>query len=320
MDVIDKDILSIGRNVIEQEIISLNKLKECLDSSFSDAIELILSSRGKVVITGIGKSGIIAKKIASTFSSTGTPAIFLHPAEAIHGDLGIVEKDDIVIAISNSGETPELIAILPIIKRWGNSVILITNKYKSTLSKYADVLLCLHVEKEACPMNLAPTSSSTNTLALGDALAVALFTLKGFKEEDFAKFHPGGALGKKLMKVSQVMHLDIPIVSPDTPLKEAVIEISEKRFGATFVVEEQKLVGIITDGDIRRAIRNGISLDNSSSKDIMTKNPKYITPDEYVLQALEIMERFNITVLPVLEGNRPVGIVHIHDILKSGAL
>lgn len=316
----DKDILDIGKKVLKEEINALSTLEANLGEEFVKAVLLILNTKGKLVLTGIGKSGIIAKKIASTLSSTGTPAVFLHPAEAIHGDLGIIEKDDTVIAISNSGETPELVAIIPIIKRWGNKIILITNKEPSTLSKHADIVLKIYVEKEACPMNLAPTSSSTNTLALGDAIAVTLLTLKNFKEEDFARFHPGGALGKKLMKVSQVMNTELPVVRPETPLKEAVIEISEKRYGATLVVDGDRLIGIITDGDIRRAIKSGISLDSSLARDIMTKNPKYVQPDEYVLQALEIMERFNITVLPVLEDGKPVGIVHIHDILKSGAL
>lgn len=315
-----REILQIGKNVLKEEIKALSDLENNLDVGFVKAVDLILNTKGKVILTGIGKSGIIAKKIASTLSSTGTPAVFLHPAEAIHGDLGVIEKEDVIIAISNSGETPELVAIIPIIKRWGNKIILITNKQHSTLSNYADIVLTLYVEKEACPMNLAPTSSSTNTLALGDAIAITLLTLKNFKEEDFAKFHPGGSLGKKLMKVCQIMNTNLPVVKPETPLKEAVIEMSEKRYGATLVVENGTLIGIITDGDIRRAIKSGVSLDKSLAKDIMTKNPKYTQPDAYVLQALEVMERFNITVLPVLENDTPVGIIHIHDILKSGAL
>lgn len=320
MAVENRDIIQIGKKVLEDEIEALSNLAKNIDDSFVEAVELILNTKGKVVFTGIGKSGIIAKKISSTFSSTGTPSTFLHPAEAIHGDLGMVEKEDTIIAVSNSGETPELIAIIPILKRWGNKVILITNRENSTLSQYADIVLRLHVDREACPMNLAPTSSSTNTLALGDALAVTLLTLKNFKEEDFATFHPGGALGKKLMKVSQVMKTNLPVVKPKTPLKEVVVEISEKRYGATLVVDGERLVGIITDGDIRRAIKSGVSLDNSLAKDIMTEKPKSIYPDAYVLKALEIMERFDITVLPVVENGKPVGIVHIHDILKSGAL
>lgn len=251
----NKDILQIGKKVLEEEIKALNSLKDNLDENFVEAVKLILNTKGKIVVTGIGKSGIIGKKISSTLSSTGTPSIFLHPAEAIHGDLGVIEKEDIVIAISNSGETPELVAIIPIIKRWGNKVILITNKNNSTLSKHADITLNLYVEREACPLNLAPTSSSTNTLALGDAIAVALLTVKEFKEEDFARFHPGGSLGKKLMKVYQVMKTVIPKVNPDTPVKDAIVEISEKGYGATFVMDKDKLVGIITDGDIRRAIK-----------------------------------------------------------------
>lgn len=315
-----KDIISIGKDVIDQEIEALKNLREKLDENFAEAIKILLNTKGKVIVTGIGKSGIIGKKISSTLSSTGTPSVFLHPAEAIHGDLGVVEKEDTILAISNSGETSELLAIIPILKRWGNKIILLTNRENSTLSKESDVVLNLHVEKEACPLNLAPTSSSTNTLSLGDAIAITLLTLKDFKKEDFARFHPGGSLGKKLMKISQVMKMVIPSVSPNTTLRDVVAEISEKGFGATLVMEGGKMVGIITDGDIRRAIRNGISLDNSLAKDIMTKNPKYLTVDHYVLQALEIMESFNITVLPVLEGDRPIGVIHIHDILKSGAL
>ncbi|MCX7737988.1 MAG: KpsF/GutQ family sugar-phosphate isomerase [Hydrogenothermaceae bacterium] len=315
-----RDIIQIGKKVLEEEINALSNLKNNLCESFSKAVEIVLNSRGKVILTGIGKSGIIAQKIASTLSSTGTPSIFLHPAEAIHGDLGVVEKEDVVIAISNSGETPELIAIVPILKRWGNKIILITNKENSTLSRYGDVVVNIHVEREACPLNLAPTSSSTNTLALGDAIAIALLTLKEFKEEDFARFHPGGSLGKRLMRVSQIMKTELPVVNPEIPLKEAIIEISEKRYGATLVIQDSKMLGIITDGDIRRAVKKGFSLDRSLARDVMTVNPKYTTPDSYVLQALELMERYNITVLPVVEKDVPVGIVHIHDILKSGVV
>jgi len=318
-----EEIVNIGRLVLEEEKKALENVIKGLDKSFKEAVELILNTKGKIIITGMGKSGLIGKKISATFSSTGTPSVFLHPAEAIHGDLGVISKEDIVLAISNSGETPELLAIMPTIKRWGNKIISITNNPNSTLAKLSDIHLNLNIDKEACLLNLAPTSSSTATLALGDALAVAVYTMKGFTAEDFAKFHPGGSLGKKLMKVREIMHTGekLPIVKPTTPLKEVVINISEKGFGATLVVDDNnKLMGIITDGDLRRFINKGGSIDNSKAIDIMTKNPKYITLDKYVLEALEIMERHNITILPVLEDGKPIGIIHLHDILKSGVI
>lgn len=317
----DAQIIETGKKTIEEEIRALNRLKDSLDENFEKAVKLILQTEGKVIITGMGKSGLIGKKIASTMASTGTPAFFLHPAEALHGDLGMVEKKDLVVAISNSGETPELLAIIPVLKRWGNKIIAITNKKDSSLAKQSDIVLYLNVDKEACPLNLAPTSSSTATLVLGDALAVALLKLRDFKSEDFAMFHPGGSLGKKLMKVSQIMKKDIPTVYEYTPLKEAVLVISEKGLGATLVIDEiGNLVGIITDGDLRRFINKGKSIDSSTAKDVMTYNPKTANPDWLVLQALEFMEKYNITVLPVVEGSKPVGIIHIHDILKSGAV
>jgi arabinose-5-phosphate isomerase len=317
----DVPIIDLAKQTIEEEIRALNRLKDSIDESFEKAVKLILETQGKVVVTGMGKSGLIGKKIAATLSSTGTPAFFLHPAEALHGDLGMVEKNDLVIAISNSGETPELMAIVPILKRWGNKIIAITNRKDSSLAKLSDVVLYLNVDKEACPLNLAPTSTSTATLVLGDALAVVLLKLRDFKSEDFAMFHPGGSLGKKLMRVSQIMRKDLPIVKEDTPLKEAVLVISEKGLGATLVVDnEGNLVGIITDGDLRRFINKGKSIDNSLTKEAMTLNPKTSSPDWLVLQALEVMEKYNITVLPVVEDKKPVGIIHIHDILKSGAV
>ncbi len=314
-------VVNIGKKVVEDEILALEKLKSSLDESFEKAVSLILQTEGKIVVTGIGKSGLIGKKISSTLSSTGTPSFFLHPAEAIHGDLGMVEKDDLIIAISNSGETPELLAIIPILKRWGNKIISITNKKDSTLAKYSDVVLFLNIDKEACPLNLAPTSTSTATLVLGDALAITLLTLRNFKPEDFARFHPGGSLGKKLLKVHQIMKTDLPLAYEDTPLKESIITISEKGMGAVLVLDkENNLTGIITDGDLRRYINKGGSIDESFSYQAMTKNPKVAYKDWYVLQALEVMERYNITVLPVVENNKPIGILHIHDILKSGAV
>jgi len=317
------DILKFGKEIIEEEIRALNRLKDALDENFEKAVNLILNTTGKVIITGIGKSGIIGKKIASTFSSTGTPSFFLHPAEAIHGDLGMVEKEDLIIAISNSGESPELIAIIPTLKRWGNKIIAITNNPNSTLAKNSDIVLYLNIDKEACPLNLAPTSSTTATLVLGDALASTLLTIRNFKKEHFAEFHPGGTLGKKLMKVSKIMHTGekIPIVPENTPLQDAIITMSEKGFGAVLIVDKNNhLKGILTDGDLRRFIKKGGSIDKSKVEDAMTISPKYITEDMLVLEALEIMERYKITVLPVVKDNIPIGLVHLHDILKSGVV
>ncbi len=319
----DQQIIETGKRVIREERNALKGTEEAIDENFSRAVKLILGIKGKVVVTGMGKSGLVGQKIAATLASTGTPAFFLHPGEAIHGDLGMISKEDAVLAISNSGETPELLAIIPTIKRWGNPVIAITNNPNSTLAKQSDIHLYLNVEKEACPLNLAPTSTSTATLALGDALAVALLELRGFSEEDFAQLHPGGSLGKKLMRVSEIMHTgdELPIVHPDTPLKETVLIMSEKGFGAALVVDKEgNLVGIITDGDLRRFLEAGGSIDKCLTEKAMTKNPKYITKDKLVVEALELMERYNITVLPIVENGKPIGLIHLHDILKAGVV
>ncbi|WP_457640628.1 KpsF/GutQ family sugar-phosphate isomerase [Persephonella sp.] len=319
----NKTPLEIGKRVLIEERNALSKTVEAIDENFNKAVELILNTKGKVVVTGMGKSGLVGKKIAATLASTGTPSFFLHPAEAIHGDLGMISKEDVILAISNSGETPELLAIIPTIKRWGNRVISITNNPSSTLAMESDIHLYLNIEKEACPLNLAPTSSSTATLALGDALAITLLEMRGFTAEDFAKFHPGGSLGKKLMRASEIMHKgdELPVVYPETELKETVIIMSEKGFGTALVVDNNhKLTGIITDGDLRRFIKKGGSIDKSKTEEAMTKNPKVINKDVLVVEALEIMERFNITVLPVVEENKPVGLIHLHDILKSGVI
>ncbi len=319
----DKRPVEIGKRVLKEEKEALESLLNSLDDNFDKAVETILNTKGKVVVTGMGKSGLVGKKISATLASTGTPSFFLHPAEAIHGDLGMISKEDLVLAISNSGETPELLAIIPTIKRWGNKVIAITNNPSSTLAKESDIHIFLNVEREACPLNLAPTSSSTATLALGDALAVALLEMRGFTAEDFARFHPGGSLGKKLMRVQEIMHKgeELPIVYPDTPLKETVLVMSEKGFGSAFVVDKEgSIVGIITDGDLRRFLKKGGSIDRGLTKEGMTENPKYINKDTLVVEALEIMEKYNITVLPVVENQKPIGIVHLHDILKSGVI
>ncbi len=319
----EQEILNIGRKVLDEESNAIQSTKQALDNNFVKAVNLIFNIRGKLIVTGMGKSGLVGQKIAATLASTGTPSFFLHPAEAIHGDLGMISKEDAVLAISNSGETPEILAIIPTIKRWGNPVIAITNNLNSKLAKESDIHLYLNVKREACRLNLAPTSTTTATMALGDALAVALLEMRGFTSEDFARFHPGGSLGKKLMKVGELMHTgeELPIVHPDTPLKEAVLVMSEKGFGAALVTDENgDLVGIITDGDLRRFIESGGSIDKCLVERVMTKNPKFVTKDQLIVEALEIMERYNITVLPVLENKKPIGLIHLHDILKSGVV
>ncbi len=270
-----------------------------------------------MVLTGVGKSGLICKKIAATLSSTGTPAFFLHPTDAAHGDLGMLRGEDTVIAISNSGETAELLNILPIIKSFGIPVIGITSNPDSTLAKLSDIVLNVGVKKEACPLNLAPTTSTTATLALGDAIAGALMKLKGFTPEEFARFHPGGKLGIRLSKVKELMRSgeELPKVSPETQLKDVIIEISKKKLGATLVMEGDKLVGIITDGDLRRAFERGKDL-KTKAKEIMTKSPKTIYQESFAEEALSKMEKYKITVLPVVnKEDKVVGIIHLHDIL-----
>ncbi|HIQ48280.1 MAG TPA: KpsF/GutQ family sugar-phosphate isomerase [Aquifex aeolicus] len=316
-----KDILELGRKVISEEIRGLERLRSSLDENFSKASLLILKCEGKVVLTGIGKSGHVARKIASTFSSTGTPSVFLHPAEALHGDLGLIEKKDVVIAISNSGESSEVLAIVPYLKLQGVPLIGITNNPESSLAKHSDIVLTLNIDKEACPLDLAPTTSSTATLVLGDALAMVVMQLKGFTKKDFALRHPAGSLGRKLRLVKDLYHTgeEMPIVKENTPMKEVIIEMTAKGFGATAVVnEEGKLVGIITDGDLRRFVNRGGSFESTTAKDVMTKNPKTIYPDEIALAALKKMEDHNITVLIVVnKENKPIGIIHMHDILKA---
>jgi len=308
--------------VLTEEAQALKRLADSLDESFSAAVELLAKTKGRVVLTGVGKSGLICKKIAATFSSTGTPAFFLHPTDAAHGDLGMLRGEDTVIAVSNSGETEELLTIIPLIKSFGIPVIAITSNPKSSLARLSDIILDLKVKKEACPLNLAPTTSTTLTLALGDALAAALMKKKGFKPEDFARFHPGGKLGIRLAKVKEVMRKgeEIPKVSPETPLKEAIFEISSKKLGATLVANGEKLVGIVTDGDLRRALERGIDL-SSPVKEVMTKNPKVINQESYAEEALKLMELHKITVLPVVDEAKTLkGIIHLHDILGRRVL
>ncbi len=310
-------ILKEAKRVLIEEATALNKLAEKLNENFERAVKILLNTKGRVVLTGIGKSGLICKKIAATLSSTGTPAFFLHPSDAAHGDLGMLKGEDTVIAISNSGETAELLNIIPIIKSFGIPIIAITNNLNSSLARLSDVTLLLHVDKEVCPLNLAPTTSTTATLALGDALAVVLMKIKGFKDEDFAKFHPGGKLGIRLSKVKDIMRTgkEIPIVSPQTPLKEVILEMSSKKLGSTLVMDKNRLIGIITDGDLRRAMEKNVNFE-TKAEEIMTKNPKTIEEDTFAEKAIEKMEKYKITVLPVVDekGNLK-GILHLHDIL-----
>ncbi len=315
-------ILENGREVILKEGEAVRQLADRLDRNFVDAVELILECRGRVIITGMGKSGLVGKKVAATLSSTGIASFFLHAAEGIHGDLGLVRSEDILIAISKSGATDELNQILPAVKRMGSKIILMTAQLNSPLASKCDIVLDCSVPSEAGPNNLIPTSSATAALVMGDALALALLMERDFTTEDFAYLHPGGMLGKRLlMKVSDLMHTnsEIPIVHPETSVREAIIEVSGKSLGAALVVDgEGLLVGIFTDGDLRRLVQNEKAFYDMTIGQVMTGNPKAIDPDSILDKALAMMEQYAITVLPVVDPNhRPVGILHLHDILKS---
>lgn len=320
----ENDRIERAGRVLAVEAAAIEGLRGKLDERFGKAVDLLLAARGKVVVSGMGKSGLIARKIAATLASTGTPAFFLHPAEGIHGDIGMVRRGDVVIALSNSGETEELVRLMPVFQRMGLPVIALTGDAGSTLGRYADVTLDVGVREEACPLGLAPTASTTAALAMGDALAVVLFEEKGFSVEDFARLHPGGALGRRLQTISDLMHTgdEIPLVSPDTPLKDALFTISAKRLGVTGVVDgDGRLVGIITDGDVRRATSAGVDLFNTTAGAVMTASPKGIASTELAAAALRRMEEFSITSLFVFDPRdrgRPVGIVHVHDLLKAG--
>jgi len=320
-------IIDRAKQVLHIEAKAIEQLVERIDEEFVQAVELILACEGKVVVTGVGKSGIIGQKIASTLASTGTPAFFLHPTEGSHGDLGMLGKKDIVVAISNSGETDELSQILPLIKRYGNKLIAMTGKANSTLARAGDVVLDVSVEEEACPLGLAPTASTTVTLAMGDALAVVLLEKRGFKKEDFAILHPGGKLGKRLLlKVRDLMHVgeELPMVYENALMKEALVEITSKRMGVTGVMNEQEeLVGVITDGDLRRSLERYTDLLERTAAEAMTKNPKRIEADTLAAQAVQRMEEHSITSLFVFDkaGERtPRGIIHLHDLLKAGVV
>ncbi len=316
-------VKNIAIDTIRSEIEAIKRLELLIDENFEKAIERIYGSKGKVILTGVGKSGHIAKKIASTMASVGTPAVFLHPNEALHGDLGIVTKEDIVIALSNSGESAEILYMIPYIKTINCFLISITNKKDSTLARQSDINISLNIEKEACPLNLAPTSSTSAMLVLGDAMAMSLLKLSGFKEEDFAMLHPAGFLGKKLKQVQDIAHFGekTPIVKKDAKIYEAIIEITQKGFGATAVVDEKGyLIGVLTDGDIRRILESKIDINTTSVYEVCTKSPKTVSKTDIVAKALSIMENHKITVLIITETeqNKPIGIIHLHDILRSG--
>ena len=316
----NKNILEIAKKTIESESKSIAKLADLLTDDFLKAVEIIYNSRGRLVVTGIGKSAIIAQKIVASMNSTGTPSLFLHASEAIHGDLGMVQPDDVVICISKSGNSPEIKVLVPILKHFGNSLIAITGNTTSFLAKGADFILDTTVESESCPNNLAPTNSTTAQLVMGDALAVCLMELREFKAQDFAKYHPGGALGKKLLlRVGDMLDQSHkPEVTPDTNIKKVIFEISEKRLGVTAVIESNKVIGIITDGDIRRMLNNNDTFTHLTAKDIMTKNPKTIQLSSMVTDALNILEDFSITQLIVTDKEEYKGVLHLHDILKEG--
>lgn len=316
------NIINTAKETILTESKAIANLANLLDENFENAIKFILNSKGRVIVTGIGKSANIATKIVATFNSTGTPAIFMHAADAIHGDLGNVQKDDVVICISKSGNTPEIKVLVPLIKNYGNKIIAITGNIDSFLGENADFPLNTYVEKEACPNNLAPTTSTTAQLVMGDALAVCLLDLKGFTSNDFAKYHPGGALGKRLyLRVSDLIkNNQLPIVNESDSITKVIVEISEKRLGVTGVLNnDHKIVGIITDGDIRRMLSKTSDINHFTAKDIMGKNPKTIHKDAMAIEALQTLENNSITQILVTDSDdRYLGVVHLHDLIKEG--
>ena len=312
---------ALARKVLQTEAAAILALVDRLDDRFEQAVRLLLDCRGRVVVTGMGKSGIICRKIAATLSSTGTPAFFLHPAEAIHGDLGVLQSDDVIVALSHSGETEELLRLLETIKRLGARLITITGEPGSTLGRAADVVLDCHVSKEACPLNLVPTASTTAALALGDALAMTLLVAKGFRQEDFANLHPGGKLGKRLMRAEQLMHSGehAPVVRAGDEMREVIYEISRKKLGMSCVVDDDgRLIGIITDGDLRRHMADMPALLASRAEAVMTRNPVTIGADTLAVEVLNTLERRKITSVVVVDGNQKVlGVVHLHDLWRT---
>ncbi|MEK6583307.1 MAG: KpsF/GutQ family sugar-phosphate isomerase [Nitrospirota bacterium] len=319
--------IETGKKVLDIEARAIDSLKSRLNHSFSDAISLLYNCKGRVVVTGMGKSGLIGKKISATFASTGTPSFFLHPADGIHGDIGMIMQNDVILAISNSGETDELIALLPVFKKMTMQIICMTGKTASTLSNNSDVVLDVSIKEEACPMNLVPTASTTVALAMGDALAVALLEKRGFRKEDFAFFHPGGALGRRLiLHVEDIMHTGetVPVVYKGSYLKDVIYEMTSKKLGVTTVLDDNnRLLGIITDGDLRRLLEKETGSGNDIFKltagEIAIKNPRVIQKDALAVSAVQIMETYSITSLVIVnEDGTVAGILHLHDLLKKG--
>ncbi|MDN3669865.1 KpsF/GutQ family sugar-phosphate isomerase [Echinicola jeungdonensis] len=316
-----KNIKSSAIKVLKTEAQALENLAELVDDDFEACVANILETKGRVVITGVGKSAIIANKIVATLNSTGTPSLFMHAADAIHGDLGMIQKEDFVICLSKSGNTPEVKVLVPMLKKMGSKLAALVSNTDSYLAKQADFVLNATIQEEACPLNLAPTTSTTAHLALGDALAVCLLEARGFGSQDFARFHPGGSLGKQLyLTVEDLVAKDlVPVVNQEAPLTTVILEISGKRLGATAVLNDGgKLTGIVTDGDLRRMLERHPDLSDITAKDIMTKNPKTIDKNEYAVKALNLMREFNITQLVALDGEKIFGFIHIHDLMKEG--
>ena len=318
----DQKIIESAQRTIKLEADALNEIIKHLGNDLIESVKIILKSKGRVVVSGIGKSAIIANKIVATLNSTGTASVFMHAADAIHGDLGIIQRDDVVILISNSGNTPEIKVLAPLIKSGANTLIAIVGNVESELAKHADYVLDTTVSKEACPHNLAPTSSTTAQLAMGDALAVCLLELRGFTKEDFARYHPGGALGKKLyLKVDDLLaNNQKPEVNLNTKITEVILTISSNRLGATAVIDDGILVGIITDGDLRRMMQENQHFDKLIAKDIMKLNPKTVEKDTMAVEALQLMKEYNISQLIVVDNNKFLGFVHLHDLLREGIL
>ena len=318
----DKNIIQTAKDTILIEAEAIKQLAALVNEDFERAVMTIFNSEGRVIVTGIGKSANIASKIVATMNSTGTPAVFMHAADAIHGDLGNIQKDDVVICISKSGNTPEIKVLLPLIKNYGNKIIAITGNEGSFLGEHADHTLSSYVEKEACPNNLAPTTSTTAQLVIGDALAICLLNLKDFSSRDFAKYHPGGTLGRKLyLRVNELAaNNESPEVEESAPIKDVIIEISKKRLGTTAVVKNGAIVGIITDGDIRRMLENSADINKLQAKDIMSSNPVTVSSDTMAVNALDIMQKNNITQILVTNDGKYAGVVHFHDLLKEGII
>ncbi len=317
-------LLAAAHRALGIEAQAVVALQSRLDERFAEACRACLACEGRVVVTGMGKSGHIARKIAATLASTGTPALFLHPAEAVHGDLGMITRPDVVLALSNTGETEELLVLVPHLKRLGVPLVVLTGAPDSTLARAATVALDVSVPEEACPLNLAPTASTTATLAMGDALAVTLLAARGFTAEDFARSHPGGTLGRRLLlRVEDIMRrgADLPRVSPGTPLREALLEVSRKGFGMTVVVDaEDRVLGVFTDGDLRRALDRRLDVQGTRIESVMTARCRTIGPGELASEAVHLMERHRITALPVTDGGKLVGLFNVHDLLRAGVM